>query len=93
MFDDHAIAGHVSLFETLYSDPNPDSDSPINPDSKIQMDQPAFERSLSKAEIGTRFQFERNGYFILDEIKDEKLIFNRIVTLKDTWAKIQNRKK
>ena len=31
--DDHAIAGHVSLFETLYSDPNPDSDSPINPDS------------------------------------------------------------
>ena len=91
--DDHAIAGHVSLFETLYSDPNPDSDSPINPDSKIQMDQPAFERSLSKAVIGTRFQFERNGYFILDEIKDEKLIFNRIVTLKDTWAKIQNRKK
>ena len=56
-------------------------------------DRPIFERSLSNAEIGTRFQFERNGYFILDEIKNEKLIFNRIVTLKDTWAKIQNRKK
>ena len=91
--DDHAITGHVSLFETLYSDPNPDSDSPINPDSKIQMDQPAFERSLSKAKIGSRFQFERSGYFILDEIEDEKLSFNRIVTLKDTWAKIQKKKK
>jgi len=90
---DHSISGHVNLFETLYTEPNPDSDSPINPDSKIQMDQPAFEQSLSKAEIGTRFQFERNGYFILDEIQDGKLLFNRIVTLKDTWAKIQNRKK
>ena len=90
---DHSILGHVSLFETLYTEPNPDSGSSINPDSKIQMDQPVFEQSLSKAEIGTRFQFERNGYFILDEIEDGKLLFNRIVTLKDTWAKIQNRKK
>jgi glutaminyl-tRNA synthetase len=90
---DHSITGKVSLFETLYSDPSPDSDSPLNPNSKLEIDEAQFEQSLSNAKIGGRFQFERSGYFILDEIEDEKLSFNRIVTLKDTWAKIQKKKK
>ena len=90
---DHSITGKVSLFETLYSDPSPDSDSPLNPNSKLEINEAQFEQSLSNAKIGGRFQFERSGYFILDEIKDEKLSFNRIVTLKDTWAKIQKKKK
>ncbi|MED6343549.1 MAG: glutamine--tRNA ligase, partial [Pseudomonadota bacterium] len=90
---DHSITGKVSLFETLYSDPSPDSDSPLNPNSKLEIDEAQFEQSLSNAKIGGRFQFERSGYFILDEIEDEKLSFNRIVTLKDTWEKIQKKKK
>ena len=90
---DHSISGTVSLFETLYTEPNPDSKSPLNPNSKIEIHEPAFEQSLSNAKIGTRFQFERSGYFILDEIIDEKPSFNRIVTLKDTWAKMQKKKK
>ena len=90
---DHSITGKVRLFETLYSDPSPDSDSPLNPSSKLEIDEAQFEQSLSNAKIGSRFQFERSGYFILDEIEDEKLSFNRIVTLKDTWAKIQKKKK
>jgi len=91
--ENHSIGGKVNLFETLYTDQNPKSDSPLNPDSIIELDQPAYEQSLSKAKIGSRFQFERNGYFIVDQIEGDELIFNRIVTLKDTWAKIQKKKK
>ena len=90
---DYITTGSIKLFETLYSDPNPDTNSSINPNSMIQLDQSLFEKSLANAKIGSRYQFERNGYFILDEIKEDELIFNRIVTLKDTWAKIQKKKK
>jgi glutaminyl-tRNA synthetase len=41
--------------------------------------------------VGDRFQFERNGYFILDADSDKGKIFNRIITLKDTWAKVKNK--
>ena len=89
---DHAVSGNVNLFETLYNDPNPDSESPINQNSMVEIHNPAFEKSLVDAVVGSRFQFERNGYFILDTVEDERLSFNRIVTLKDTWAKIQKKK-
>jgi len=89
---DHAVSGNVNLFETLYNDPNPDSESPINQNSMVEIHNPAFEKSLVDALVGSRFQFERNGYFILDTVEDERLSFNRIVTLKDTWAKIQKKK-
>ena len=89
---DHAVSGNVNLFETLYNDPNPDSESPINQNSMVEIHNPAFEKSLVDADVGTRFQFERNGYFILNAVEDERLSFNRIVTLKDTWAKIQKKK-
>ena len=89
---DHAVSGNVNLFETLYNDPNPDSESPINQNSMVEIHNPAFEKSLVDAVVGSRFQFERNGYFILDAVEDERLSFNRIVTLKDTWAKIQKKK-
>ena len=89
---DHAVSGNVNLFETLYNDPNPDSESPINKNSITEIHNPAFEKSLVDAVVGSRFQFERNGYFILDAVEDGRLSFNRIVTLKDTWAKIQKKK-
>ena len=89
---DHAVSGNVNLFETLYNDPNPNSESPINQNSMVEIHNPAFEKSLVDALVGSRFQFERNGYFILNAVEDERLSFNRIVTLKDTWAKIQKKK-
>ncbi len=89
---DHAVSGNVNLFETLYNDPNPDSESQINKNSITEIHNPAFEKSLVDAVVGSRFQFERNGYFILDAVEDGRLSFNRIVTLKDTWAKIQKKK-
>ena len=89
---DHAVSGNVNLFETLYNDPNPDSQSPINQNSMVEIHNPAFEKSLVDSVVGSRFQFERNGYFILDAVEDGRLSFNRIVTLKDTWAKIQKKK-
>ena len=89
---DHAVSGNVNLFETLYNDPNPNSESPINQNSLVEIHNPAFEKSIVDADVGTRFQFERNGYFILNAVEDERLSFNRIVTLKDTWAKIQKKK-
>ena len=89
---DHAVSGNVNLFETLYNDPNPDSESQINQNSMVEIHNPAFEKSLVDSVVGSRFQFERNGYFILNAVEDERLSFNRIVTLKDTWAKIQKKK-
>ena len=89
---DHAVSGNVNLFETLYNDPNPNSESPINQNSLVEIHNPAFEKSIVDAVVGSRFQFERNGYFILNAVEDERLSFNRIVTLKDTWAKIQKKK-
>ena len=82
----------MNLFETLYNDPNPDSESQINQNSMVEIHNPAFEKSLVDSVVGSRFQFERNGYFILNAVEDERLSFNRIVTLKDTWAKIQKKK-
>jgi glutaminyl-tRNA synthetase len=51
-----------------------------------------LEPSLAGAAVGTRFQFERNGYFCVDpDSRSGKPVFNRTVTLKDTWARIENR--
>jgi glutaminyl-tRNA synthetase len=51
------------------------------------------EPSLADAEPGSGFQFEREGYFCVDSIdsSDDRLVFNRTVTLRDTWAKIENK--
>jgi glutaminyl-tRNA synthetase len=64
----------------------------INPDSDRTVTA-VVEHELAKQEPGARVQFERNGYFCVD-VKDSQPgapIFNRIVTLKDTWAKIANK--
>ncbi|MDX1359435.1 MAG: glutamine--tRNA ligase, partial [Clostridia bacterium] len=61
----------------------------LNPDSLKVYNNSMIEPSLAKAKPGDRFQFMRNGYFYCDDDSSvEKPIFNRIVTLKDTWAKI-----
>ena len=66
---DHSISGRVSLFETLYTDPSPSTESPLNPNSKVEMHESVFEQSLSNAKIGTRFQFEETDILFLMRLR------------------------
>jgi glutaminyl-tRNA synthetase len=96
----HAVDAEVRLYDRLFTkeDPNviPEGKSFldfINPDSLKVLTGCKLEPMLAKAEPGSRFQFERVGYFSVDP-KDSKPgapVFNRTVTLKDTWAKIEQR--
>lgn len=61
----------------------------LNPESLVVVENAVLEKSLAQAKPETPYQFERMGYFVLDtESKPEKLVFNRTVSLKDSWAKI-----
>lgn len=88
----HAVPAEIRLYDRLFSVPNPAAEedflSTINPESLI-IRQGFVERSLKDAEIGKAYQFEREGYFCADKLTTaDKLIFNRTVGLRDTWAKI-----
>jgi glutaminyl-tRNA synthetase len=93
----HAINAEVRLYDMLFKVENPD-DIPeggdykdnLNPDSLIVQKNSKVEPSLANVEAGSRFQFLRMGYFCVDskDSKPEALVFNKIVGLKDTWAKI-----
>jgi len=94
---EHALDAEVRLYDHLFTRENPD-DVPegedftagINPDSLKVLTGCKVEPSLADAKPLDRFQFERLGYFCLDpDAAPGKLIFNRTVTLKDTWAKVQ----
>ena len=62
----------------------------LNPDSLEALKGVKVESSLASAEVGSRFQFLRQGYFCVDpDSRAGKLVFNRTVTLRDTWAKIE----
>ncbi len=66
----------------------------VNPNSLQVIKDCKAETSLESAESGMRYQFEREGYFVLDpDSSSEKLVFNRIVPLRDTWAKIEEAQK
>lgn len=92
----HCFSGTVRLYDRLLSVPNPnvseekDIKKLINPDSLKAISDCKLEPSLKDAVICARYQFERQGYFFVDPIDSTngKPVFNRIVTLKDTWAKI-----
>jgi len=96
---EHALDGEVRLYDRLFSVENPDKAeagqdfrSHINPDSLKVITHAKFEPALKEAKSGDRFQFERVGYFIVDQdSRDDKLVFNRITSLRDTWAKIARR--
>ncbi|MBW2089453.1 MAG: glutamine--tRNA ligase/YqeY domain fusion protein [Deltaproteobacteria bacterium] len=92
----HAIKTEARLYEHLFIRENPDEKKDVdfktylNPNSLEKL--PFFvEPSLAGATPGSRFQFERLGYFCIDskDSSDQGLIFNRTVTLRDTWARIQ----
>ena len=73
-------------------EPKKDCAGKSNPESLRVIENAALEESLMHVSPGDRFQFERSGYFVVDKnsVQTEKLIFNRIVTLRDSWAKIKN---
>ncbi|HVE87504.1 MAG TPA: glutamine--tRNA ligase/YqeY domain fusion protein [Myxococcales bacterium] len=102
---EHAVPAEVRLFDRLFKVPEPDRPPKerkddksfdykenLNPDSLQVVPRAMLEPALAQAQAGERIQFERLGYFCVD--KDSKpgaLVFNRTVTLKDTWAKIEKR--
>ena len=90
----HALRAEVRLYDRLFTDETPDAHKDkdfldfINPDS-LQIISAYVEPSLADAKVGERFQFQRMGYFNIDpDSRPEKLVFNRTVGLRDTWAKI-----
>jgi glutaminyl-tRNA synthetase len=85
----HAVDAEVRLYDRLFTEAEPEKDgrdfkSVLNPRS-LEVITAKLEPSLKDAKPELRYQFERIGYFTLD--KDSSLIFNRTITLKDTWAK------
>jgi len=95
----HAINAEVRLYETLFTreDPNQteegqDFTASLNPRSLEVVRDAKLEPSLANAAVGGRYQFERLGYFCVDpDSKPGRLVFNRTVALKDTWAKVERK--
>src|SRR2546425_11560629 len=86
----HAVPAEARLYDRLFNEERPDNDSRINPSSLEGVGSCQVEPSLKSANSGDRFQFERIGYFCVDpDSKPGALVFNRTVTLRDTWAKIE----
>ncbi|MFP5502792.1 MAG: glutamate--tRNA ligase family protein, partial [Candidatus Sericytochromatia bacterium] len=90
---EHAISTEVRLYESLFSVPVPTGDdSELNPNSLEVLTESKAEPSLKDAKPGDRFQFLRMGYFCMDpDSTGDKLVFNRAVTLKDSWAKLEKK--
>jgi glutaminyl-tRNA synthetase len=95
----HAVDAEVRIYENLFTKPNPgdveegkDFTSNLNPNSLETLTGCKLEPSLANAPAGSRYQFERLGYFCMDpDSAPGKPVFNRTVALKDTWAKIEKK--
>ena len=93
----HAVPAEVRLYDHLFSTPKPEETadgasylSNLNPSSLEVLTSCLVEPSLADAEPGSRYQFERVGYFCVDrDSRPGALVFNRTVLLRDSWAKIQ----
>ena len=97
----HALEAEVRLYDHLFTKADPNDveegrsfkDS-INPESLLVLKSCRVEPSLASAPAGNRYQFERQGYFCVDpDSSDSRLVFNRTVSLRDTWAKIEKSQK
>ncbi len=94
----HAVRAEVRLYDHLFLKPDPDDAAEgqdyhanLNPDSFHVLTDCRLEPSLVAAEPGSRFQFERQGYFCVDSVdsRPDHPVFNRTVSLRDTWARIR----
>lgn len=94
----HAVRAEVRLYDRLFTTPSPEGDKEtdftafLNPDS-LHVTEAYLEPSLASAAPEDRVQFERIGYFVADKIDmhPDKPVFNRIIGLRDTWAKISSK--
>ncbi|HBG17438.1 MAG TPA: glutamine--tRNA ligase [Firmicutes bacterium] len=94
----HALPAEIRLYDHLFTEEDPgaveDFQTCLNPDSLEVLTSCLVEPSLKGAAFESKYQFERQGYFCVDpDSTKEKLIFNRTVSLRDTWAKIQKAQK
>ncbi len=95
----HAIQAEVRLYDRLFSHPNPGRDGGdflehLNPESLLTLTHCYLESSLAGTVAGEYFQFEREGYFCVDsDHRAEKPVFNRTVSLRDSWARIEQKNK
>lgn len=96
---DDAVNAEVRLFDVLFTQEHPEDVPPgsdwkklLNPESLVGLRDCKLEQALASAEPGARVQFERVGYFFVDPIdsRPQMPVFNRIVTLKDRWAKLKS---
>ncbi len=93
---EEGVPATIRLYDRLFNVPNPGADGDwkrdLNPDSLVTVEG-VVEPSLARAEPGARFQFEREGYFCVDphDSTPERPVFNRTITLRDTWEKISKR--
>ncbi len=90
----HAVNATVNLYDRLFTTANPgsaaDFHQALNPDSNIVMDQAKFEPAIELVDNPLAYQFERLGYFISDyDSTTQQPVFNRTMTLRDSWAKIE----
>jgi glutaminyl-tRNA synthetase len=93
----HALEAEVRLYDHLLLDAGADGEADegdlkarLNPDSLEVLTSCRVEPGLAGATPGSRYQFERQGYFCVDpDSAGDKLVFNRTVSLRDTWARIQ----
>jgi glutaminyl-tRNA synthetase len=95
---EHALPAEVRLYDRLFSVPDPEADLEegqdftvnLNPESLVVVENAWVEPALADDSPGTRYQFERQGYFMSDpeDSGADGLVFNRTVTLRDSWAKI-----
>ncbi len=95
----HAVSAEVRLYDHLFDKPDPDQAEPpqtflanLNPKSLEIVRDGHLEPSVQSAAVGSRFQFERLGYFCVDaDSRPGTLVFNRTVSLRDSWAKIEKK--
>ena len=94
---EHAVDAEIRLYDKLFLNEKPDDVeegkdflSNINPDSLEVLISCKVEPYLKDADVNARFQFLRQGYYCVDpDTKEDKLVFNRTASLRDTWGKIQ----
>jgi glutaminyl-tRNA synthetase len=95
---EHALKAEVRLYDRLFTQPDPDAvpedqdfTASLNPESLVVLEAALVEPSVAQDPPGSRYQFERQGYFMSDPVdsKPGALVFNRTVQLRDTWAKLQ----
>jgi glutaminyl-tRNA synthetase len=96
--EQHSVPCQVRLYDRLFRVPDPDAGdqdfkSFLNPDSLVVEEGARIEPAVQEDPPGTHYQFERQGYFFSDpvESRPDRLVFNRVVTLRDTWAKLASR--